>query len=88
MREIQRTRKGHGINHQRSPRRLPDIAVYARFHEDIGWIKIRFDVRADRAEGVKTFCARELHIFFLQIARGDIVQAGVAQHVVKGIAIR
>src|SRR5204862_6940846 len=37
------------------------------------------DARAERAEGVEALGARELLVFFLQVARGDVVGAGVAE---------
>ncbi len=49
-------------------------------HENIRWIKCRLDVRADRAKRIKTLRARELNIAFLQVARGHIIEAGIAHH--------
>src|SRR6266478_7027798 len=67
-------------DHQRSSAGLPSRAVDVRLYEDVRWIEIGFDVRADRAKSIETLSACELDIAFLQVARGDVVEAGVTHH--------
>src|SRR5690242_376008 len=49
------------------------------------WIEISFDVRANRAERVETLCAAELHVALLNITRGDVVEASVAEKIGGGV---
>jgi hypothetical protein len=45
---------------------------------------VRFQSRArSRAEGIEAFPARPLDVAFLQIARGHIVQAGIAEYDIR-----
>src|SRR6185369_3784041 len=61
---------------------LADLAVDARLQRERGDVELRLDAWADRREGVEAFAARELHVLLLQVARGDVVRAGEAAHVV------
>src|SRR6266853_798241 len=70
----------HSCVFYRSHAGLPARAVNVRLDQHIGWIESRLNVRADRAKGIKPFRARELNIAFLQVARGHIVEAGIAHH--------
>src|SRR6266403_3168377 len=81
--------KSAGVNHERSVTGLADCTVDARFDENACGVEIGLDVRANGAKGVEAFAARELNIAFLYVARGDVVEAGVAKNVrqrVIGIA--
>ena len=53
----------------------------------ISGIDIGDDPRSDRAKRVERFAARELHVFALKIASGDIVDARVAQHVTQRVFV-
>src|ERR1700739_4024890 len=77
--------KGARINHQRSAAGLAERGVDASFHENIAGIEIRFNVRTNGAESVEAFAARELYVALLDVAGGDVVQAGVAKNVGQGI---
>src|SRR5215467_13937118 len=57
--------KKHRINHQRSVAGLPDGSIDARFDDEARRIEIGFDVRTNRAKGVKTFASCKLHVAFL-----------------------
>src|SRR5580704_13972436 len=52
-----------------------------RFHQDIRWIEFRLDVRANGTKGIEAFGARELHVAFLEVACGDVVQAAIAKQI-------
>ena len=80
-------KKRAGIDHQRSAAGLAKVAVNARFDDDVGGIEFGFDVRADRAEGVEAFGARELDVGFLEVACGDVVGAGVAEDVGERVVV-
>src|SRR5271154_7448009 len=56
-----------------------------RFNQNIGWIEFRLDMRADGAKRVKTLGSRELHIALLEVARRNIIQAGIPQNMGKRI---
>src|SRR5580704_6506093 len=56
-----------------------------RFHQDIRGIEFRLDVRANGTKGVEAFGARELHFAFLEVARGDVVQATIAKQIAQRI---
>src|SRR5712671_2763953 len=73
------------INHQRSITGLPDHAIDARLDKHIGWIKLGFDVRPNRAERVEAFTAGKLHITLLDVAGSDIVEAGITKNEGQGI---
>src|SRR6266852_5553472 len=77
--------KSDGIDHERGATRLEAGAVYVRFDEHIRRIKLRLDVRADGTKGVKALGAGELDVTLLEIAGGDVVEAGIAQEVGQGI---
>ena len=51
-----------------------------RLDDKVGWVETGLDVRADGAECIETLGAGELHIAFLKIPRGDVIEAGVAQN--------
>jgi hypothetical protein len=68
-----------GIDHQGSAAGLTARAVDMRFDEDIGGIELSLDIRANRAKGIKAFGARELGVAFLNVASGNVVEAGVAK---------
>src|SRR5262249_19543769 len=53
---------GHRINHQGGVARLAERAIYARLDQNIRWIEIGFDVRANGTKGVEPLAARELHV--------------------------
>ena len=42
-------------------------------------------MRTDRTKSVEAFAAGKLHVALLQIARGDVVEAGVAEEISKRI---
>src|SRR6267154_1284897 len=73
------------INHQRSITGLPDHAIHARLHKNIGWIKVGFDVRPNWAKRIEAFAASELHIALLNVARSDIVETRIAENEGQGI---
>jgi hypothetical protein len=52
-----------------------------RFDEDIRGIEMRLNVRANGAKSVETFGAGELGFVLLNVARSDIVEAGIAEKV-------
>ena len=79
--------KRAGIDHERGAAGLAEIAVDAGFDDDVGGIELGFDVRADGAEGVEAFGAGELDIGFLEVARGDVVGAGVAENVGERVVV-
>src|SRR5207237_1248385 len=54
----------------------------ARLQREARRIELRGDAWSDRAEGIETFPAGELHVFLLQVARGDVVRAGEPENVV------
>src|SRR6185437_2587300 len=61
--------------------RLALLPIDERFHSRSAQVQIRFGPRTERTERIKSFCARVLHILFLEIARRDIVQTGVPENV-------
>src|SRR5712691_476318 len=73
-------KKRRGKDHQRSSTGLAPRPVNVRLNEDVRWVEIGFYVRADRARSIETWRACELDIAFLQVARGNIVKAGVTYH--------
>jgi len=63
---------------------LAHLAIDAGFDLDAGPgvnINAVGDQRSNRAEGIETFAANPLRFFFLQIAGGEIIDAGVAKNV-------
>ena len=82
--ELEERRRGE--DHLRRASVLAHLAVHARGHAEIGRIEVGLDARPDRAERVEALAARELHVLLLQIARGDVVRAGEAAHVVAPVA--
>src|SRR5580693_132988 len=75
--------KRHWIDHERSPPRLTEGSVDTQFHQDIQWVEYSLDVRANGTKGIEAFGARELHVAFLEVARGDVVQAAVAKQIAQ-----
>src|SRR5277367_2428418 len=73
------------VDHERSASALPEDSVHMRFNQNIGWIEFRLDMRADGAKRVKTLGSRELHIALLEVARRNIIQAGIPQNMGKRI---
>ena len=51
-------------------------------------VEFGFEDGAEGAKSVEAFPARELDVEFLQVARGDVVEAGVAEDVGGGVFIR
>ena len=59
---------------------LAGLAINQSFNFYAGvWINFIADDGADRAKGIEALGARPLAIFFLQVAGGDVVDAGVAE---------
>ena len=54
-------------------------AVDVGLDAGIGRIEVRLQYRAEGAEGVEAFAAGPLAVEFLQVARGDVVEASVAE---------
>src|SRR5436190_13110088 len=71
--------KGDGINHQRGLAGLAESAVDVRFDMQAGGIEIGFDMRANGTERIEAFAAGELYVALLEVARSDVVEAGVAE---------
>src|SRR5580698_7039218 len=71
----------NGKDHFRRVSRLFPDSIHVGFDGDAGGIELRFDDRAEGAERVEAFAARELHVEFLQVAGGYVVEAGVAEDV-------
>ncbi len=67
------------IDHQGGAAGLLYHTVQASFHERVARIELRLNVGPHRAETVEALGAGELHIAFLQIASGNVVEAGVAE---------
>jgi len=59
---------------------FPD-AIQEGFNGDARWIDIRFKQRAEGAKRIEAFATSELHVESLQVAGGDVVQAGVTEDV-------
>ncbi len=55
---------------------LPDLTIHAANNADVLDIQFGYDVRSDRAEGVKRFGTGELDVAALNIAGGHIINAG------------
>ena len=70
-----------GIDHERGAAGLAEFVVDAGFDDDVRGVEFGFDVRADGAKSVEAFGAGELDVGFLEVARGDVVGAGVAEDV-------
>src|SRR2546425_7481807 len=66
---------------------LPELAVYPAFHLEIVWIELvgRRDPGTHRAEGVERLPHEPLLVIALPIARGHIVDDGVAPDVFVGM---
>src|SRR5271157_375129 len=79
--------EGYGIDHEGGVARLAAFAIDVGLDQDVARIELRFDMRSGGAKRVKALGASELHIALLEIARGNIVHAGVAQDVGKWIVI-
>jgi hypothetical protein len=79
--------EGDGKSHERSIGGLAELAVDATFHEGVRGVELRFNVRANGAESVKALGAGKLHVGFLEVARGYVVEAGVAENVGKRVGI-
>src|SRR5580698_9861103 len=71
----------NGKDHFRRVSGLFPDSIHVGFHGDTGGIELRFDDRAEGAESVEALAARELHVEFLQVAGGYVVEASVAQDV-------
>src|SRR5579872_2951211 len=65
-------------NHLARPSVLFDLTIDPRHEREVPGVELRLDVRPQRAKSIEAFGARELHVFFLQVARGDVVPAGEA----------
>ena len=63
---------------------LADFAVDARFEGEVGGVEVGDDPGTERRERVEAFAARELNVAPLEIARGHVVGAGIAEHVTRG----
>ena len=66
-------------------RRLPLLAVDPALDREVGRIEPDGDARTDRRERVEALGARVLHVLGLQLARGHVVEAGDAEHVVHRV---
>src|SRR6267154_118774 len=73
------------INHQRSITGLPDRTIHASLDKDIGWIKLGFDMRPNRAERIEAFTAGKLHVTLLDVAGSDVVETRIAENEGQGI---
>ena len=58
---------------------LPDLAVDRRGDGQVGRVELGLDPRAERAERVEALGPGPLPVLLLQVARGDVVGAGVAE---------
>src|SRR5512142_1699330 len=65
---------------------LPDLAVHARNEAQGCDVEIGLDHRTDRTERVEALPPRVLHVFLLQVARGDVVAAGESENVLAPVA--
>ena len=77
--------KSARVGHEGCVAGLAKRAIHVRFDEDVRGIEIGFDVWAHGAESVKALSASELDVRLLQVAGGDVVEAGVAEHVFQGV---
>ena len=62
-----------------------DRAIDTRRYRKIQRIEAGDDERTDRTKSVERLAACKLHVLALQIARGDVVDAGVAENVAERI---
>src|ERR1019366_8140151 len=61
---------------------LPQLAIHVGLHAyAFPGIEVRRHHRADRTKGVEPLGPGPLTIFFLQVARGHVVDAGIAVYV-------
>src|SRR6185312_4931654 len=78
----------HVVQQLRRPGPLPDLAGDRGDQLQVGGLDGRLDPRPQRAERVESLRPRPLAIPLLQVARGDIVGAGVAEDHVGRLAGR
>src|SRR5580692_7119106 len=71
----------NGKDHFRRVSRLFPDSIHEGFDGDARGIDLRFEDGAEGAESVEAFAAGELDVEFLQVAGGDVVEAGVAEDV-------
>src|SRR5215469_3835214 len=65
---------------------LTQLSVHARLNANaFPRVQVRSNDRANRTERVKSLCPRPLAVFVLQVARGDIVNAGVTQDEIANV---
>src|SRR5271170_574737 len=64
----------------RVSRLFPD-SIHVGFDFDAGGVELRFEDGTEGAESVEALAAGELDVEFLQVAGGDVVEAGVAEDV-------
>src|SRR5690242_8527173 len=67
------------VQQLRRPGPLADLAVDRGDQLQVGGVGVGLDPRPQRAERVEAFCPRPLAVPLLQVARGDIVGAGIAE---------
>ena len=72
----------HGKDEVPGVRGLAQLAVEEGLDVEVGGIEAGGDARPDRGEGVERFGPGELLVLVLEVAGGDVVEAGVAQDVV------
>ena len=74
------------MGHHSSCGILPHLAVEYGTDARIPRIKLRFDPWANRAEGIESLAARPLAVAFLDIPRGYIIEAGIAEDIFCSMA--
>ena len=64
---------------------MAQLAVDPGAHSQVFCVEFGFDPRTDRGRGVEPFGSGPLQVGFLQVAQGDVVGDGVAEHVLQSV---
>ena len=73
------------VSHQCGAARLALLPIHVRFHQNVGSIKLAFNIWAHRTKRIESLGPSELAIGFLQVTRGDIVHAGIAENISESV---
>ena len=73
------------IGHERSAAGLAQRAIDVGFDEHVRGIKIGLDMWPDGTKRVEAFGPRELHIGLLQVARGNVIHAGIPEDIFESV---